>query len=352
MKAIETYAEYAVDCARKLLEIPSPSGYTHEAADAICSMFTQMGYAPQRTHKGGIIVRLGGESGKGAVMLQSHIDTLGGMVAEIKENGRLRIVPVGSLNAHNTETENCAVITKKAGTYEGTFQLIDASTHVNAKYSETLRTFSGMEVVLDEQVSDKAAVEALGISAGDFVCFEPRTRLTKSGYIKSRFLDDKLSAGILLAYAKYLKDRGSAPKTPCVLYFTVFEEVGHGAASNIDADIAEAICVDMGCVGEGLACTEHMVSICAKDNGGPYHYDVVCGLRQAAIAAGVAYAVDVYPDYLSDARATLLAGHDVRHGCIGPGVYASHGYERSHMDGVANTLGLIRAYLDGEGGDA
>lgn len=348
MKKAEKYADYAVKKALELLAIPSPSGYTEQAAKWLVRSFEKMGYQTKTTVKGGVIVDLGGREKGDAVMLQSHVDTLGGMVAEIKSDGRLRIVPVGSLNASNTETENCTIITKFSGVREGTFQLINASTHVNKQYSETLRKFEGMEVVLDEDVSDREDVEALGVSAGDFVCFEPRSRVTDSGYIKSRFLDDKLSAGILMAYAKYLKDRKEAPLKHVYLYFTVFEEVGHGAAGSVPPEVTEAICVDMGCVGEGLTCTERMVSICAKDNGGPYHYDVVCGLEEAAIRAGLEYAVDVYPDYLSDVRATLGAGFDVRHGCIGPGVYASHGYERSHKEGVGNTLELLIAYLDGD----
>ena len=345
MKNIKDYVEYAVEKASEILAIPSPSGYTANAVKKLREEFVAMGYPAEQTIKGGLLVDLGGTDQNNGVLLQAHVDTLGGMVAEIKQDGRLRIVPVGSMNANNAETENCQVITKFSGMVEGTFQLINASTHVNEKYSETLRKFEGMEVVIDEDVEDKEDVEALGISPGDFVCFDPRTRITGSGYIKSRFLDDKLSVGILMAYAKYLKEEAVVPKRRVVVHFTVFEEVGHGAAATVPEGIVEAICVDMGCVGEGLTCTEKMVSICAKDNGGPYHYDVVKGLEEAAIKAKLDYAVDVYPDYLSDVRATLGAGFDIRHGCIGAGVYASHGYERSHKDGVGNTLELLVSYL-------
>lgn len=346
METIREYTDYAVECALEFLAIPSPSGYTEKAADWIVKTFSELGYEPERTRKGGVLVSLSGPEPSEAVMLQAHIDTLGGMIAEIKDTGRLRLTPVGSLNAYNTETENCTIVTRKSGTYEGTYQLTDASTHVNAVYSDTKRTFDTMEVVIDEEVANKQDVLALGISVGDFVCFEPRSRVTASGYIKSRFLDDKLSVGILIAYAKYLKDRGKPPAKPTVLYFTAFEEVGHGASSNVGPNIAEILCVDMGCVGEGLTCTERMVSICAKDNTGPYHRDVVNRLVEAAEKAGAKYAVDVYPDYFSDAKATLAAGVDARHGCLGPGVYASHGYERGHRDGVTNTLRLLGTYLD------
>lgn len=346
MKNSKEYMEFAVKKALEILAVPSPSGYTAGVIKKLKEEFASIGYESMQTVKGGLLVDLGGLDTANGVQLQAHVDTLGGMVSEIKKDGRLRIVPIGSLNANNTETENCFVITKFSGEIEGTFQLINASTHVNKKYSETLRKFEEMEVVLDEDVEDKEDVEALGVSAGDFVYFDPRSRLTQSGYIKSRFLDDKLSVGILLAYAKYIKEEALVPKRRVVLHFTVFEEVGHGAASSVPEGITEAICVDMGCVGEGLTCTERMVSICAKDTGGPYHYDVVKGLEEAAIKAKVNYAVDVYPDYTSDVRATLGAGFDLKHGCIGAGVYASHGYERSHKEGVENTLMLLDSYLD------
>ena len=179
---------------------------------------------------------------------------------------------------------------------------------------------------------------------GDFVCFDPRTVVTESGYIKSRFLDDKLSVGILLGYAKYLKDEKITLKHAQYHYVTVFEEVGHGGAASIPEGVREIISVDMGCVGDGLSCTEHQVSICAKDSCGPYHYDVVKGLIQAAKENEIDFAVDVYPHYGSDVDVALEAGYDVRHGLIGSGVYASHGYERSHKDGVGNTLCLLVAY--------
>lgn len=202
-----------------------------------------------------------------------------------------------------------------------------------------------MEVVLDEDVSSREEVEKLGIMVGDYVAFDPRTVITGSGYIKSRFLDDKLSVAILLGYARYLKEEHVTPARHIWQHITVYEEVGHGGACPMPAGVTEAISVDMGCVGDGLQCTERQVSICAKDSGGPYNYDVTTALVKAAKENGIDFAVDVYPYYGSDVEVTLRAGHDVKHGLIGAGVYASHGYERSHVDGVKNTLGLLQAYL-------
>ena len=343
-EAIREYTDYAVEKAVELLKIDSPTGYTYNAAEWLAGQFRELGYEPEITVKGGVTVDLGGE-GKG-VLLMAHIDTLGAMVKEIKSNGRLKIVNIGGSKAVTTNTENVKVITKFSGTYEGTIQIVNASSHVNSKIDNTEQNYDTIEVVLDEDVSCVEDVEMLGISAGDFVCVDPRVRVTENGYIKSRYLDDKLSSAILLAYAKFLKDTGTVPARHIYLHFTVFDEVGHGGASYLPEDVIEAISVDMGCVGEGLTCTDRMLSICAKDGGGPYHYEVVKGLETAAINCNADYAVDVYTNYSSDVDVMVKSGANVRHGCMGPGVYASHGYERSHKCAVEATLQVLDAYLD------
>ena len=342
---MENYVNFAVEKTTARLAIDSPTGYTRAAEEFVQREFEALGFSATRTNKGGILIDLGGEDADDALLLEAHADTLGGMVAEIKANGRLRIVNVGGMNANNAEAENCRIVTKFNGTYEGTLQLCDASIHVNDNYNDTSRKWKAMEVVLDEVVANADDVKKLGISVGDFVCFEPRTRVTKSGYIKSRFLDDKLSVGILLGFAKYLADNALTPKRRVYVHVTVYEEVGHGGAASVPSGVTEAISVDMGCVGDGLQCTERQVSICAKDSGGPYSYEVVQKLIAAAKRENADYAVDIYPHYGSDVEATLGAGADVRHGLIGAGVYASHGYERSHIDGVRNTLLVLKGYL-------
>ena len=341
-----TYATYATEKAVSLLAIDSPTGYTKAAAEWVKSEFAALGYPAEITTKGGVLIDLGGtDSPEGGLLLAAHTDTLGGMVAEIKGNGRLRLTNLGGMKADNGETENLRVHTRSGKIIEGTLQLCNASVHVNKEYSSTGRSFDTTEVVLDEDVSSAADTRALGIEVGDIVAFEPRTRVTESGYIKSRFLDDKLSVAILLAFAKYVKDESITLPRRTYMHITVYEEVGHGCSGSLPAGVTEAISVDMGCVGAGLSCTERTVSICAKDSGGPYNYEVVGKLIDAAKAESADYAVDVYPYYGSDVEATLSAGADIRHGLIGPGVYASHGYERSHVDGVWNTLKVLKGYL-------
>ena len=346
-KIWNTYTNYAVDRLIELEAIPSPTGYTKEAAEYVKKEFENLGFEAKLTNKGGVLVTLykSEKSEKGGLLLEAHTDTLGGMVCEIKDNGRLRLSPLGGLNPNNAETENVRIITKFDGEYEGTFQLDNASIHVNGEYDEIKRGWDKMEVVIDELTTTKEETQALGISVGDIVAFDPRTRVTKSGYIKSRFLDDKLSVAILLAYGKYLKDEQKELKRDLYAHITVYEEVGHGGCASVPEGVTEAISVDMGCAGGEMTCTERQVSICAKDSGGPYSYDVVTGLISAAKEAKADYAVDVYPHYGSDVEATLGAGYDLKHGLIGAGVYASHGYERSHKDGVENVLKLLQAYI-------
>ena len=340
------YADYAWEKTAELLAIDSPSGFTSKAAAWVKEAFENLGFTATITVKGGVIVDLGGENADDGLLLEAHGDTLGAMVAQIKGNGRLKMTALGGMNPNNAEAENVRVYTREGHIIEGTCQLCNASVHVNGDYSSAKRSWDTLEIVLDEDVASAADTRKLGLEVGDIVCFDPRTRRTASGYLKSRFLDDKLSVGILLGFAKYLADNRIVPARKVYAHITVYEEVGHGGSASVPAGITEAISVDMGCVGDGLQCTEKQVSICAKDSGGPYSYEVVGKLIAAAKKTEADYAVDIYPYYGSDVEATLRGGVDIRHGLIGAGVYASHGYERSHIDGVYNTLKVLCGYLD------
>jgi putative aminopeptidase FrvX len=341
--------DYILNQLKKLMSIDSPSGCTREVTNYTRKQFEALGYQPYFTRKGCVACDLGGSGSP--LILSAHTDTLSGMVAEIKENGRLRISRIGGLNANNCETETCRIRTRMGGVFEGTLQMNDPSIHVNGEYSKQERSFDAMEVVIDEDVHNKQETESLGICNGDFVCFDSRTVITKSGYIKSRFLDDKLSVAILLGLAKEIREKDVPLGRKVYAFITGYEEVGHGACGALPPDAEEIISVDMGCIGDGLACDEHKVSICAEDSNGPYDYDVTTNLIRCAREGGLNFAVDVYPHYGSDADAALAAGYDLKHGLIGAGVYASHGYERSHVDGVANTLKLLERYITLPGGE-
>lgn len=342
---LKEYSEFILKKLCEILAIDSPTGYTDRAAEYVKREYEALGYAAEITKKGGVLVDLGGEDENDGLFIETHMDTLGAMVAEIKGDGRLRVTPLGGMNANNAECENVKVYTRDGGCYEGTLQLINPSIHVNGAYNSTQRSFDTTEIVLDELVSSADDTKALSIAVGDIVCFDPRTRVTSTGYIKSRFLDDKLSVAIVLGFAKYLADNNITPKRRIWVHVTAYEEVGHGGAGSVPDGVTEALSVDMGCVGAGLSCTERQVSICVKDSGGPYNYSMVTRLVEAAKKTGADYALDVYPHYGSDVEATLGAGYDIRHGLIGAGVFASHGYERSHVDGAMNTLKTLIGFV-------
>ena len=184
----------------------------------------------------------------------------------------------------------------------------------------------------------------LGICPGDFIFIDPKTTITKSGFIKSRFIDDKGSVACLMGLLELFSRKNIVPEYTTKILISTYEEVGHGA-SYIPSDITEMISVDMGCIGDDLSCSEHDVSICAKDSGGPYDFNMVTDLVTLAKDNELKYAVDIYPFYGSDVGAALRGGNDIRGALIGPGVSASHGMERTHLDGMLNTMKLLLMYL-------
>ena len=334
---------YALEYMRQLLAIPSPTGFTEKAADYLMDTLTGLGFSPVRTRKGAVLCELGGE-GRG-LLLAAHVDTLGAMVRSVKENGRIRYTHIGGWQDATVETENCLIHTRAGKTYSGTVQSVKASQHVFPGMGKEARDEENLEIVLDEQVHSKDDVAALGIETGCYISWDPRTAVTPSGYIKSRHLDDKASAGMLLALARMVAERKITLKRRTAVLFTVFEEVGHGASMRLPEGIEDLLAVDMGCVGDDLACDETMVSICVKDSHGPYEYTMTNELIALAKENGLRYAADVYPSYGSDAGTALRAGNDVRFALIGTGVFASHGYERTHLLGVENTCRLIELYV-------
>ena len=339
------YTTVAVDHLMKLVNIPSPSGFTHIASAYLMDVLSGYGFAPYTTHKGNVVCCIGGQGHP--LVVAAHVDTLGAMVRSIKPNGRLRYTQIGGYPDNNLENETCVVHTRDGRTYTGTFYLTTPASHVYKDIPTVTRGDTTLEVVLDENVSSKDEVRALGIEVGDFISLDPRAVHTPSGYIKSRHLDDKASASVLLALAKMAASSDLTLSRKIYLVFTVHEEVGHGCCAGLPEDVEDILSVDMGCVGDDLTCDETMVSICAKDSRGPYNYEMTGRLIELAKDNNLKYAVDVYPMYASDADASLFSGHNFRHALIGPGVFASHGYERTHVSGLDNTLKLLAACASG-----
>ncbi len=342
--------QYLQDALIQLLEIPSPTGFADKAIDWVENAVAALGLSPERTRKGALTVTLPGKASDAPRALTGHVDTLGAMVKEIKNNGRLKLTGIGGFAWNTVEGEGCRVFTRSGRVISGSFLLSQASGHVYGQtvVNKTLRDDDAMEVRLDERTTTAEETRALGIEVGDFVAFDPRVIVTKSGFIRSRHLDDKAGVAAMLAAAKALLDAGLTPAQRATLHFSNYEEVGHGAAAGFPPDLAELVAVDMAAVGAGQTSDEFHVSICVKDSGGPYHQGLSNRLRALADEHAIPYKVDIYPYYGSDGEAFWRAGGDVQVALIGPGVDASHNYERTHIDALVGATRLILAYLLGE----
>lgn len=337
--------QHCIETLEALVNTPSPSGFTAEAEAFVMRHLRASGYEPWQSNKGTVYARLNEGEGDG-ILLSAHVDTLGFMVRSIKSNGRLRVTTVGGFPLQYAEQECVHVRTRDGQSFEGTLRLNEPAVHASREVGKAERTDETMEIVLDQRVGSQEDTEKLGIQAGDFVSLEPRFRRSGDGFIKSRHLDDKASCAILLELARRFRDGECTCKRPVYLMFTNYEEVGHGASAAHPEGITDMIAVDMGVVGDDLTTDETKVSICAKDSTGPYSYGLTDALVKTAREKELDFAVDIYPYYGSDTNAALVAGYDYRHALIGPGVAASHGYERVHIDGLTQTLRLLEAFLN------
>ena len=341
----ESTLAYLVSRLRELAQTPSPTGMTHLAEEYLMKELAALGVSPRRSRKGAVFCALNEGQGEG-ILLSAHIDTLGLMVRAVKGNGRLRITQLGGYPFQYAEQENVTVFSREGKQIPGTLRMNQPAVHANKELRTQERSDESMEVVLDMKVSTREETEKLGISAGDYIALDPRFVQSGEGFIKSRHMDDKASAAVLLALARAFKEGAAICARPVHLLFSNYEEVGHGAAAGHPDNIRDMVAVDMGVVGDDLQTDEFKVSICAKDSGGPYNRELTGALVGTAQKNKLQYAVDIYPYYGSDTSAALGAGHDYRHALIGPGVAASHGYERVHEEGLWNTFLLLKAFLE------
>lgn len=336
--------EYVLNIANELINIDSPSSYTKLAIQYLKENITKFNFETSLSKKGNLIVSIPGKDTSHTIGLSAHVDTLGLMVRSIKSDGKLAFTRIGGPMLPTLDGEYCRILTRDGRTYTGTILSTTPAAHVFPDATSAPRKEDTMEIRIDEVVYSKEDTEKLGIQNGDIIAIDPKFTLTKSGFIKSRFLDDKISASALMGVLEYLFSHQIQPRCNIKIVFSTYEEVGHGS-SWIPEDIEEFIAVDMGCIGLDLACTEQDVSICTKDSSGPYDYEITSKLIKLAKDNNLKYAVDIYPQYGSDVSAALKGGNNIKGGLIGPGVNASHGMERTHWDGVENTIKLVIAYI-------
>ncbi len=328
-----------------ILKVSSPTGYTNNINDYLKKELKELKADFIETTKGALIVTIKGLDDSYQRTFSAHVDTLGAMVKEIKSNGTLALTPVGGYMMTAIDGENCTIETLDGKSYTGTVQTIKPSVHISGDEARELkRTPENMEVILDERVSSKSDTENLGINVGDFICLDTRTTFTEKGYIKSRYLDDKASVAVLLYTIELMINNDIKPAHTTNFFISNYEEVGHGAKASIPENTREFIAVDMGAPGPGQNSTEYAVCICAKDSSGPYDYNLRKTLIDVCVKNNINYKIDIYPYYGSDASAVLGAGWDVKAALIGPGVFASHAYERTHMDALIATLDLVIKY--------
>ena len=344
---VEEMVEFLVG----LLNTPSPTGYTHRAIK-----YTQAAFAPfldmSVTPKGVLVGTLPGRRNDAPRAITAHVDTLGGMVQEVKANGRLRLTQLGSWSWTSVEGEGVTIFASNGQSYRGTFLPTTASVHAfTSSERNATRDSSNMEVRIDARTQSQADTHALGIRVGDIVAFDPRVELSDNGFIRSRHLDDKLSVAAIFGAVAALSRSGQKPQQTTTIHISNYEEVGHGAAAGMPANLAELLTVDMAVVAPKQTSDEFSLTICAKDAAGPYHYEMRRALEKLAEAENIPYNTDIYPYYGSDGEAYWRAGGDVRMGLIGPGVDASHHYERSHRDSLEHTAKFLAAYMVYESGD-
>ncbi len=323
---------------QKLIAIDSPSGFTHDACDYIVSVLREMGYAPEITTKGAVRCALGANP---KLAIAAHVDTLGAIVSGVKSDGTLRFSTIGGLSLTGAEGEYVRIHTLEGKVFTGTILLNDPSSHTNNSREKTTRSLANMHIRLDEVVENQEGVRELGIEIGDMVCLYPNYEELESGFIKSRFLDNKAGCFVLFELAR----RFQGKDVPVELFFSNYEEVGHGGACGYSEGIEELLVLDMGVLGDACEGVETACSICVKDSTGPYDYGMRKKLVELARAGGIPYKLDVYPYYGSDGSAARAAGNDFRVGLIGPGVASSHSTERTHKRGIEATIDLCEAYI-------
>ena len=348
MTDFKLYLDETVSFLVELLNIPSPTGYHIEAMAFVRRAFEDMGFPGMTARmlpKGALTIMIQGNSAENQIGVTAHVDTLGLMVKEIKGNGALKTTNIGGIMWGGVEFENVTVRTHDNRRYRGTVTPNNPSTHVNTNIGKQERNADTMEVRLDAKTCSAAETEALGIAVGDFIFTDPRVEVTETGFIRGRHIDNKAGVAVVYGALLALKDAGLRPAHTTHILIANYEEVGHGGAAGLPHDLTELLTIDMGALGDGQNGDEFSVSLCVKDSGGPYHFEMNNKLRRLAWENGIPLKPDIYPSYASDGTVYWRSGGQARVGLIGPGVASSHAYERTHKEAIEHCNHLIARYL-------
>ena len=336
--------QFIADCFRDFVNVPSPVSYYDEILPLVEEYAAKFGYPVTYDRKNTPYITLEGEDNSKTVMVGAHMDTLGLMVRKIEKDGTLRVRQLGGVSFQSIEGETMTVHTRSGKSYTGLMVCQSHSTHVFDDARSLERDENTMMISLDEKVETREDVLALGIRHGDVISFDPHCTITENGYVKSRFIDDKLAVAAVFAALKYMTENGLKPKYRTLLSFPFYEEINHGGAY-IPPEVEEFVAIDIGLIGPDYDGNERTVSICVKDNFSPYDRNLTGKLIAEAEANNIKHAIDIFYRYGTDANAAVRAGNNVRGAAFGMACYCSHGMERTHLDGVVETVKLAVAYM-------
>ena len=337
-------SDYLIGSFLEIVNTPSPVGYPIEMNPLLKKYADSFGLPITFDNRSTAYMTMDGQDNSKTVVVGAHADTLGLMVRTIEKDGHLRVRNLGGINFNNIEGESVRILTRDGRSYTGLVCCQSHSTHVFDDARTLERNEKTMMVLLDEKVSSEEDVRALGIRHGDMVAIDPRPQFTASGFLKSRFIDNKGSIACVFAALKYLKDQGLKPRYRTIFAFPYREEIGQGG-TYVPPEASEYVAMDIGLIGPDYDGNEYSVSICAKDNAGTYDYNLTNRLLHYAEKAECDHALDIFYHYSTDANAAMRGGNNVANAAFGMAVYCSHGMERTHISGLKNTVNLLLAYL-------
>ncbi|MEZ5866148.1 MAG: osmoprotectant NAGGN system M42 family peptidase [Geminicoccaceae bacterium] len=336
---------YCRDVLERLLQIPSPTGYTDTVVRAVSAELTSLGLPLEVTRRGAIRSKLPGKKRRPARAIISHLDTLGAQVRNLKENGRLAICSIGHWSARFAEGARCTIFSE-SGAYRGTILPLKASGHTfNDEIDTQPVGWDHVEIRVDAFARQRRDLVRLGIDVGDIVAIDPGTEFLDNGFVVSRHLDNKAGVAVMLAALKALREARAEPPVDIWWLFSIAEEVGVGASSLLAPDIASMVTVDNGTTAPGQNSDEFGVTISMADQTGPFDYHLTKKLVRLCREHDIRHQKDVFRYYRSDSASAIEAGADVRTALITFGVDASHGYERIHMHALRSLAELITAYI-------
>lgn len=336
---------YLSETLQRLLKTPSPTGYTDEITRLVCTELDSLGVDYEITRRGAIRALIKGKESGPARALIVHLDTLGAQVKELKDNGRLRIVPIGHWSSRFAEGARASIFTINNGMFRGTILPLKASGHTyNKEVDSQPVNWEQVELRVDARVESKADLKALGFNIGDFIAIDPQPEFLDNGFIVSRHLDDKGGVASLLASLKALKEGNETPEVDTYFLFTIAEEVGHGASGVLTKNVASMVTIDNGTQAPGQNSREFGVTIGMADQTGPFDYHLTQKLIRLCEDENIEFQRDVFRYYRSDSASAIESGEDVRTALITFGIDASHGYERIHLHALHSIARLAVAY--------